>query len=120
VLLVPNADAAPVALVGPQIECHPAFPNKVNVGFLQVQGRGQARLRVWERGAGETLACGTGACAAVVAGIRLGQLDRQVDVQTHGGLLTIEWGGEGSPVRMTGPATTVFEGEVEVPDAVAS
>jgi diaminopimelate epimerase len=119
VLLVPDAEAAPVAQVGAQIERHPAFPNKVNVGFLQVQGRGQARLRVWERGAGETLASGTGACAAVVAGIRLGQLDRQVDVQTHGGMLTIEWNGEGSPVRMTGPATTVFEGEVEVPDADA-
>jgi diaminopimelate epimerase len=120
VLLVPDAEAAPVAQVGAQIERHPAFPNKVNVGFLQVQGRGQARLRVWERGAGETLACGTGACAAVVAGIRLGQLDRRVDVQTHGGMLTIEWDGEGSAVRMTGPATTVFEGEVEVPDADAT
>ncbi len=88
----------------------------MNVGFLQVQDRATVRLRVWERGAGETLACGTGACAAVVAGIRLGHLDARVDVHTHGGLLTIEWDGEGHPVRMTGPATTVFEGEVDIPD----
>ena len=119
VILVPDAEAAPVHTVGPHIETHPAFPRKVNVGFLQVQGRAQARLRVWERGAGETLACGTGACAAVVAGIRLGHLDRRVDVHTHGGLLTIEWDGEGQSVRMTGPATTVFEGEVDVPDRPA-
>jgi diaminopimelate epimerase len=120
VLLVPDADAAPVHTVGPRIETHAAFPRKVNVGFLQVQGRAQARLRVWERGAGETLACGTGACAAVVAGIRLGHLDRRVDVHTHGGLLTIEWDGEGQSVRMTGPATTVFEGEVDIPDHPAN
>ncbi len=119
VTLVPDADAAPVHSVGPRIETHSAFPRKVNVGFLQAQGRGQARLRVWERGAGETLACGTGACAAVVAGIRLGHFDRRVDVHTQGGLLTIEWDGEGQSVRMTGPATTVFEGEVEVPDTLA-
>ena len=116
VLLVPDADAAPVATVGPLLETHAAFPRKVNVGFLQVQDRGHARLRVWERGSGETLACGTGACAAVVAGIRLGRLDRRVDVQTHGGLLTIEWDGGDGPVLMTGPATTVFEGEVEIPE----
>ncbi|MFD0666827.1 diaminopimelate epimerase [Ramlibacter sp. MAHUQ-53] len=116
VLLVDDAEAAPVTTLGPRIETHPAFPRKVNVGFLQVQDRGTVRLRVWERGSGETLACGTGACAAVVAGIRLGRLDRRVDVHTHGGLLTIEWGGEGHPVLMTGPATTVFEGEVEIPE----
>ncbi len=116
VTLVLDAATAPVHTVGPRIETHPAFPRKVNVGFLQAQGRGQARLRVWERGAGETLACGTGACAAVVAGIRLGHFDRRVDVQTQGGLLTIEWDGEGQSVRMTGPATTVFEGEVDIPD----
>ncbi len=115
VLLVPDVDSAPVTTVGPRLETHPAFPRKVNVGFLQVQDRGRARLRVWERGSGETLACGTGACAAVVAGIRLGRLDPRVDVQTRGGLLTIEWAGLGQPVRMTGPATTVFEGEVDLP-----
>jgi diaminopimelate epimerase len=94
----------------------------VNAGFMQVVDRSHVRLRVWERGAGETLACGTGACAAVVAGIRLGRLDRRVDVQTRGGLLTIEWNGMGSaqsaPVFMTGPAVTVFEGELELPDSV--
>ncbi len=115
VLMVSDVDTAPVASLGPLIERHPCFPRKVNVGFLQVVDRTQARLRVWERGAGETLACGTGACAAVVAGIRLGHLDRRVDVQARGGLLTIEWDGGASPVLMTGPAVTVFEGEVEIP-----
>ena len=115
VLLVPDSEAAPVTSLGPRIEVHPCFPRKVNVGFLQVVDRSHVRLRVWERGTGETLACGTGACAAVVAGIRLGHLDRRVDVQTHGGLLTIEWDGGDSSVRMTGPAVTVFEGEVEIP-----
>ena len=115
VLLVSDVDTALVTTIGPRLETHPAFPRKVNVGFLQVQDRGRARLRVWERGSGETLACGTGACAAVVAGIRLGRLDTRVDVQTRGGLLTIEWAGLGQPVRMTGPATTVFEGEVDLP-----
>jgi diaminopimelate epimerase len=115
VLMVSDVDTAPVASLGPLIERHPYFPRKVNVGFLQVVDRTQARLRVWERGAGETLACGTGACAAVVAGIRLGHLDRRVDVQARGGLLTIEWDGGASPVLMTGPAVTVFEGEVEIP-----
>ena len=116
VLLVDDVDTAPVLTLGPKLEAHPAFPRKVNVGFLQVQSRSAVRLRVFERGSGETLACGTGACAAVVAGIRLGLLDRQVDVQTHGGLLTIAWDGGDSPVLMTGPATTVFEGEVEMPE----
>ncbi len=116
VLLVEDVDTAPVLTLGPKVEAHPAFPRKVNVGFLQVQSRTAVRLRVFERGSGETLACGTGACAAVVAGIRLGLLDRQVDVQTHGGLLTIAWDGGDSPVLMTGPATTVFEGEVEIPE----
>jgi diaminopimelate epimerase len=115
VLLVPDADAAAVTSLGPRLERHPCFPRKVNVGFLQVVDRSHVRLRVWERGAGETLACGTGACAAVVAGIRLGHLDRRVDVQTRGGELTIEWDGGQTPVRMTGPAVTVFEGEVEIP-----
>jgi diaminopimelate epimerase len=107
---------------GPLIENHPRFPNRVNAGFMQVVSRSRIRLRVWERGAGETLACGTGACAAVVAGIRLGRLAGKVDVETHGGVLTVEWAGERpqgmAPVLMTGPATTVFEGEIEVPDSL--
>jgi diaminopimelate epimerase len=120
---VADVDVAPVRTQGPLIENHPRFPNRVNAGFMQVVSRSRIRLRVWERGAGETLACGTGACAAVVAGIRLGRLDARVDVQTRGGLLTIEWAGLGAqgaaaPVLMTGPAVTVFEGEVEVPDSL--
>ena len=119
VMLVDDVDTAPVLLQGPWLERHGRFPRRVNVGFLQVLSRSRVRLRVYERGAGETLACGTGACAAVVAGIRLGWLDARVDVQTHGGVLTIEW--HDSPahdgaVHMTGPATTVFEGEIDVPD----
>jgi diaminopimelate epimerase len=116
VQLVQDVDTAPVGEQGPRIENHPRFPRRVNAGFLQVVDRSHVRLRVWERGAGETLACGTGACAAVVAGIRLGLLDRRVDVRTRGGLLTIEWAGEGAPVLMTGPAVTVFEGEIEIPE----
>lgn len=117
VLRVDDVDAAPVLGLGPLIENHPAFPNRVNAGFLQVVSRDSVRLRVFERGVGETLACGTGACAAVVAGIRLGWLDTRVDVQTHGGVLTIEWAGQlDAPVFMTGPATTVFQGDIEVPD----
>lgn len=119
VLRVDDADTAPVAAWGPLIENHPAFPKRVNSGFLQVQGPHQARLRVFERGAGETLACGTGACAAVVAGIRLGWLQSPVEVQARGGRLTIAWDGArdlAAPVFMTGPATTVFEGEVDLPD----
>ena len=119
---VPDADGAPVGIQGPLIENHPRFPNRVNAGFMQVVSRSRIRLRVWERGAGETLACGTGACAAVVAGIRLGRLDAKVDVETRGGVLTVEWSGEGpdgmAPVLMTGPAVTVFEGEIEVPDSL--
>ncbi len=117
VQLVDDVDTAPVAEQGPRIEHHPRFPQRVNAGFLQVVDRTHARLRVYERGAGETLACGTGACAAVVAGIRLGRFERRVDVETRGGVLTIEWGGEGQPVLMTGPAVTVFSGEIEIPDA---
>ena len=116
VQIVADVDAAPVATQGPLIERHSAFPNRVNAGFMQIVGRGHVRLRVYERGAGETLACGTGACAAVVAGIRLGRLDPRVDVDTRGGRLTIAWaGGERDPVLMIGPATTVFTGEIEVP-----
>ena len=119
VCLVDDVDAAPVLQHGPLLEQHARFVRRVNVGFMQVINRQQVRLRVFERGAGETLACGTGACAAVVAGIRLGLLDERVDVHTRGGLLTIAW--QDSPthdgaVLMTGPATTVFEGDVHVPD----
>jgi diaminopimelate epimerase len=113
---VADVDTAPVALQGPLIEHHPRFPKRVNAGFMQVVDRHQIRLRVFERGAGETLACGTGACAAVVAGIRLGRLDARVDVETRGGRLTIEWAGGDAPVFMTGPAVTVFEGEIELQD----
>ncbi len=115
VIEVADVDSAPVTTVGPWIETHARFPRKVNAGFMQVVSREHVRLRVFERGAGETLSCGTGACAAVAAGIRLGLLDPKVDVHTRGGVLTIEWDGLGAPVRMTGPATTVFEGEVELP-----
>jgi diaminopimelate epimerase len=117
VQVVTDAETAPVLTQGPLIERHPSFPNRVNAGFMQIQSRTEIRLRVYERGAGETLACGTGACAAVVAGIRLGLLDNRVDVHTHGGVLTIEWAGQtDSPVRMTGPATSVFDGEIDIPE----
>ena len=116
VLRVPDVSSAAVALWGPQIENHPAFPRRVNAGFMQIESRSRIRLRVFERGAGETLACGTGACAAVVAGIRLGWLDARVDVQALGGQLTIEWAGLGTAVRMTGPAQTVFHSEIEIPE----
>ena len=117
VALVDDVALAPVLSQGPLVERHPAFPRRVNAGFMQVVDRAHVRLRVYERGAGETLACGTGACAAVVAGIRLGLLDARVDVAMHGGLLTIEWaGGHADPVRLTGPAETVFEGSIELPD----
>jgi len=116
VLQVPNVDSAPVAKIGPLVQRNPRFPQGVNVGFLQVLDRNQVRLRVYERGVGETLACGTGACAAVVAGIRLGLLDSPVRVQTRGGELSIAWAGGDAPVYMTGPATTVFRGEIELPE----
>ena len=114
VQLVDDVDAAPVATQGPLLERHVRFARGVNAGFMQVVARDRVRLRVFERGAGETLACGTGACAAVAVGIRLGLLDAKVDVQTRGGRLTIEWAGEGAPVLMTGDAETVFEGEIEL------
>jgi diaminopimelate epimerase len=114
---VDDVDAAPVLETGPMIERHARFPRRVNAGFMEVVSRGQIRLRVYERGAGETLACGTGACAAVVAGIRWGLLDARVEVLTRGGPLTIEWSGQpDAPVMMTGPATTVFSAEIDVPD----
>ncbi len=116
VQLVDDVDTAPVATMGPLIEGHARFAKRVNAGFMQIVDRSKIRLRVYERGAGETLACGTGACAAVVAGIRLGLLDSVVDVQTRGGMLTIEWSGElDASVTMTGPATTVFESEMDIP-----
>jgi diaminopimelate epimerase len=114
IIEVDDVDSAPVATLGPFIERHAMFPEGVNVGFMQVSGRDRIRLRVFERGAGETLACGTGACAAVVIGRCRGQLDEQVEVQLPGGMLSIAWAGEGSPVWMTGPATRVFEGQIEL------
>jgi len=115
VQIVRDVDVAPVATQGPHIEAHARFPNRVNAGYAQVVTRKHIRLRVYERGAGETLACGTGACAAVVAGVSRGVLDREgVTVETRGGNLRISWGGEGSPVVMTGPASTVFEGEISL------
>lgn len=112
VQLVADVDAAPVTTQGPLIEQHARFPRRVNVGYMQVLARDAIRLRVWERGAGETLACGTGACAAVVAGIQRGLLDSSVRVQTRGGELRIHWSGQS--VTMTGPAVTVFHGEIEL------
>ena len=120
VQVVPDVDAAPVATQGPRIEHHARFPQRVNAGYMQVVDRATIRLRVWERGAGETLACGTGACAAVVAGVRLGLLDSPVRVQARGGELVIAWAGEGRPVQMTGPAATVFEGEWNADDCAAT
>ena len=114
VQVVVDVDSFPVASVGAAIEVHPRFPQKVNAGFMQIINRGAIRLRVFERGAGETLACGTGACAAVVAGILRGLLDDTVRVSTRGGELTIRWQGPGQPVLMTGPAVIVFEGEIDI------
>ena len=114
VQLVADIDSAPVGSIGPVIEGHPRFPRGVNAGFMQIVDRSHVKLRVFERGAGETLACGTGACAAVVTGIRLGLLDARVDVEARGGRLTIEWQGGESHVMMTGPAETVFDGEIEL------
>ena len=114
VQLVKDVDAAPVRTQGPAIEAHARFPQRVNAGYMQIIDRGRIKLRVYERGAGETLACGTGACAAVVAGIQRDLLDPRVVVTTRGGDLGILWQGEGKPVLMTGPAVTVFSGEVEL------
>lgn len=109
---VEDVNAAPVATLGPAVEHHSRFARRVNAGFMQIRSRSEIALRVHERDAGETLACGTGACAAVVAGIRLGWLDAKVNVHTRGGLLSIEWQGIGHPVLMTGPAETVYEGVI--------
>jgi diaminopimelate epimerase len=113
VTLVEDVHRAPVAELGPLIEYHPRFPERVNAGFMQVLDRHHILLRVYERGSGETLACGTGACAAAVAGILRGLLDTPVRVTTRGGDLSIDWAGEDAPVYMTGPAVTVFQGEIE-------
>lgn len=118
VAIVDDVDTAAVATLGPKVEHHQAFPRRVNAGFMQVVDRSNIRLRVFERGAGETLSCGTGACAAVVAGHRLGLLDARVNVQTRGGQLTVAWEGGDTSVFMTGPATTVFEGEIDLPDVL--
>ena len=112
VRLVCNVDTAPVRELGAKIEHHPSFPERVNVGFMQVLHRREVKLRVFERGTGETLACGTGACAAVAAGIRRGLLDDTVQVHTRGGDLSIRWAGIGHNVFLTGPAVTVFQGEI--------
>lgn len=114
VQVIDDANTAPVLQDGPVIEHHPRFPKRVNAGFMQIVNRRQINLRVFERGAGETLACGTGACAAVVAGIRRGLLDSPVKVSTRGGELSIAWAGAGSPVMLTGPAVSVFEGEIDI------
>lgn len=114
VFSVDDTNSADVAGIGPVAESHPRFPQRVNVGFMQVIDRKNIHLRVYERGVGETLACGTGACAAVVSGISQGLLDEQVAVQLPGGILDIEWRGPGQPVIMTGPATTVFEGQIQL------
>lgn len=118
--LVDNVDTAPVARTGPLIEGHPRFAQRVNAAYMQIVDRSHVRLRVYERGSGETLACGSGACASVASGIRLGLLDATVQVDTRGGRLTIAWSGdEADSVFMTGPATTVFEGQIDLPDTLS-
>ncbi len=114
VLEVPHVDSAPVTKLGPQIEAHRRFPNHVNVGFMEIVDRSRIRLRVFERGVGETLACGSGACAAVVVGRIQGKLDETVSVELRGGDLMVSWVGEHQPVLMTGPATFVFEGKIDL------
>ena len=114
VQVVSDIELAPVEILGAQIEHHPRFPNRVNAGFMQITDRHHIKLRVYERGAGETLSCGTGACAAVVAGIRLNLLDNPVNVATRGGTLTITWQSGDSPVLMTGPTMSVFIGEINL------
>lgn len=116
VAVVDNLDTTDVARLGPLIQAHPSFPRGVNAGFMQIESRQRIRLRVFERGAGETLACGTGACAAAVSGIRRGLLDSPVVVATRGGDLTISWAGGQAPVIMTGTAVKVFDGEIDLDD----
>lgn len=112
VLRVDDVDSAPVTVVGPQVQRHAMFPNSVNVGFMQILDDSHTRLRVYERGVGETQACGSGACAAVVAGIKVYNLDRDVDVSLPGGSLAVSWAGDGEPVWMKGPSSTVYEGNI--------
>lgn len=114
VIQVEAVDTAPVQTLGPQLENHPFFPERANIGFLQCLDKNHARLRVYERGSGETLACGSGACAAAVVGIEQNILQSPVEIELPGGLLHIEWAGRGHPVRMTGPAVTVFEGQIQL------
>ena len=115
VLVVDDVDTAPVTTLGPKLERHPRFPARANIGFLQIIDAGHARLRVFERGSGETLACGSGACAAVVAGQLRGLLGERVEIELRGGRLVIEWQGEGCPVMMEGPTAQVFEGQLRLP-----
>ncbi|WP_110669383.1 diaminopimelate epimerase [Salinicola halophilus] len=110
VVQVADVDSAPVAELAPKLQAHPSFPQGVNVGFLQIDSPHSARLRVYERGSGETLACGTGACAAVACGIRRGVLESPVEIELRGGRLTLEWAGDEAPMIMTGPAVRVFDG----------
>jgi diaminopimelate epimerase len=114
VLIVDDVKSARVETLGPALERHPRFPERANIGFMSVKGRNEIDLRVYERGAGETLACGSGACAAVVAGIKLNLLDNRVQTNLPGGSLSIHWQGDGQPVLMTGPATTVFNGRIRI------
>jgi diaminopimelate epimerase len=114
VITIPSVDSAPVLQVGPLIERHPRFPDGVNVSFMEVVSRKKIRLRVFERGVGETKACGSGACAAVVAGRLMGVLDDTVDVQLTGGHLSVTWGGNGETIKMTGPASKVYEGQLQI------
>ena len=114
VLIVPSVDSAPIATLGPLMECHPRFPQRVNVGFMEICSRSRIRLRVFERGTGETLACGSGACAAVVAGRIRGLLEPQVQTGLPGGDLMVQWQGEDEPVWMKGPAVSVYEGKIEI------
>lgn len=115
VVVVPSVDDAPVGTLGPILERHPRFPRRANIGFVEIVDRSTVRLRVFERGTGETLACGTGACAAVVSGIERGLVDSPVTVDARGGSLVVAWDGGDASVSMTGPAVAVFEGEVDVP-----
>ena len=114
VLLVDDVETAPVESVGREMQASPLFPDSVNVGFMQILDPGHVRLRVYERGVGETLACGTGACAAMVVGNMANKLEKQVDIGLKGGHLCVDWDGEGEPVWMTGPATIVYEGQIDL------
>ena len=114
VLRVEDVDSAPVESLGPELESHPAFPKRANIGFMQIVSSSEINLRVFERGVGETLACGTGACAAVVSGIRSGDLERSVTVNLRGGSLRIDWLDDDQSVILSGPAKTVFHGQIRI------